>query len=1009
MSLPELDSSDRTISEASLKEWIPGVPFSSVESASEAAFQIAKLGFSLDLHAKFWKLLANRLRSSKSPDKSLRTVSRFLSNSDSPESLASLWVKDLASFESFFEVIELVPSIANVIIDDPEAFDLIRSSGGKSLEQHSLRDEILTEVATARSVLQVSKSLLRYRQRESARIAFGLFARNVSPSESFRQLSSLAEAVLQTAFDVAMRYTMEKLGRPMLPSGYGAKSSLIAFRQLGANQLGFESNIHGMLLAETNGRTDHSSMIANAEFFDRFVLNFRVVLSADQADTEVYRIQFSKPAPFQSSSVVVDSGLAFQHYDLRGRTWERQEFVQSRPIAGDREFGLAFLEQLQPWVYRRYLGDPDIAGLGVNQRKLQRRLTAATNQVVNTAEARQAAEDIEQVVLFHQLLHGHEYPATRVGNTLEAMKKLVEHNLLRKSEATLLEECYTQFRRSDAWKQLHVFEDDLDATVEDQIKISEAIEASRRVIQVRLVESFPENLPISDETDLILDPKPEPFWVEQVLASHKFKNPDLAYQHLIEMAEEEVAILSTRKCRYYLSRIAAPLLQAISATPDPDETLANLAKMSASLGGKGVLWELLAGSPPTMQLIVRLCATSDYLVGLISQSPGMIDELMDSLLLNHLPRRDELEYMLAELCRQTDDIDRNLHSFKNSLHLRVGVRDILGKDSLIDTHRALSDIVEVCIQRILHDEYETLVATYGKPCNHLGKPVAYSVVGLGRLGGQEPNYHSDFSVIILFEDEGGTVHDRSGKAGDTTTCRHFFEQLAQRLMRRCNRNVYAGKLFELDVRFGPLGKSGVLAMQLDPFIEYFQSATATTMERLSLCKARPIAGNTEFASKVIREFSRFVCQAAFEDSDMRAVLAYRNSIRQNVAVDNIKHGEGGTLDVECYVQSLQIFHAKQHPEILVQGTLEAIRMLDRYQIIPHDDAKRLGDGFLVLREIESALRLLNTTVRYDLPRSEDALNKLAFSIGWDSGQVVREKVQRILSFNRATLSRFFQF
>ncbi len=1008
MSFPELDSSDPTFTEASLSEWIREVPFSDTESAKDAVLQIANLRFSSELQKKFLNRLNYRLRTSKTPDESLRVISRFLKNSSFSESIVSRLVEDSAAFETLIEAIELGPSIANTIVDDSEAFELIRSSGGKTFEQTSLRDEILTEVATARSIQQVSKSLLRFRQRESTRIAFGLFARNVSLSEAFRQLSLLAEAVLQTAFDVAMRYTMEKLGRPMLPSGYGAKSSLIAFRQLGANQLGFESTIYGMLLAETHGRTDHSRMIPNAEFFERFVLNFRVVLSAEQADSEVYRIQFSKPAPCQSSSVVVDSGLAFQHYDLRGRTWERQEFVQSRPIAGDKAFGHAFLDQLQPWVYRRYLGDPDIAGLGVNQRKLHRRLTVTSNQVAEVVDVRQAAEDIEQVVLFHQLLHGHEYPATRVGNTLEAMQKLAEHELLHKSEAALLKECYTQFRRTDAWNRIHANDDDLTAKVEDRQKIVEAIDVSRRIIQARLVESFPESLSTSEETDLILDPKPDSLWVEQVLTTHNFKNYNLAYQHLIEMAEEEVAILSTRKCRYYLSRIATSLLKAIAATPDPDETLANLAKMSASLGGKGVLWELVAGNPPTMQLIVRLCATSDYLVGLISQSPGMIDELMDSLLLDHLPRRDELESMLAELCRQTDDIDRNLHSFKNSLHLRVGVRDVLGKDSLIDTHRALSDIVEVCIQRILNDEYESLVANYGKPCDQHGKPVAYTVVGLGRLGGQEPNYGSDFSVIILFEDEGGTVHDRSGKAGDTTTCRHFFEQLAQRLMRRCNRNHYAGKLFELDVRFGPLGKSGVLAMQLDPFIEYFQSATATTMERLSLCKARPIAGNPEFASKVLQKFSQFVCQAAFEESDMRAVLAYRNSIRQHVAVDNLKHSEGGTLDVECYVQALQIFHAKQYPEILVPGTLEAIRILGRCQIIPHADAKRLGDGFLVLREIESALRLLNATVRHDLPHSEVALDKLAFLIGWDSGQVIRERVQDILSYNRATLSRFFQ-
>jgi [glutamine synthetase] adenylyltransferase / [glutamine synthetase]-adenylyl-L-tyrosine phosphorylase len=1011
MSRPELQSAvsfDPTFDEASLRGWRRSAGLANFESATTAVNQIAELGIPSDLLVAFWKQLADQLHASDAPDECLRLVTGVLARTRSPQSMVVLFQRDPTSLASLFEAFAIGPQIADVLIDDPEAFELIRITDGKLLEAYSLRDEILSEVATARSIQQVSKSLLRFRNRESARIAFGLLARNVAPDESFRKLAALADAILRAAFDVAKRYTMEKLGRPMLPSGYGARSSLLAFRQLGAQQLGFESEIALMILAETTGRTDHSRLIPNTEFFDRFVRNFREVLAADEKDEAVYRVQFVKPDPVQSTSDVVDSTLAFQHYDLRGRTWERQEFVQSRSIAGDEAFGQGLLDRLQPWVYRRYLGDPDIAGLGANQRKLQRRLAAEANHRVNAGDARQAAEDIEQMVLFLQLLHGHEYPATRVGNTLEAIQRLAEHHLLRQSESAVLAESYTLFRRSDAKRKLQSTSTASYQSVEDRRKLAEAIEVSMRVINVRLVESFPGSQSITDETDLILEPKPEPFWVDQLLTAHGFKNPVLAYQHLMEMAEEEVAILSTRKCRYYLSRIAAPLLQAIGSTPDPDVTLSNLAKMSASLGGKGVLWELLAGNQPTMQLIVRLSATSDYLVGLISQSPGMIDELIDSLLLNHLPRRDELEYMLAELCRQTDDIDRNLLSFKNSLHLRVGVRDILGKDSLIDTHRALSDIVEVCVQRMLKDEYATLVSQYGKPCNSSGLPVAHTLVGLGKLGGQEPNYHSDFSVILLFEDEGLTVHDRTVRSAETTTCRHFFEQLAQRLMRRCNRNVYAGKLFELDVRFGPLGNSGVLAMHLNTFVEYFQGPLASTLERLSLCKARPIAGNSEFASKAMRQFSNIIRQSAFEDSDRRAVVAYRNAMRQNASVDNIKRGEGGTLDVECFVQSLQICYAQQYPEILVPGTLEALRLLGQFRILTPDEAKVLHEGYLALREIESGLRLMNAVARHDLPRSQDSLNTLAFLIGWESGEKIRTRVQEILAFNRTVLTKFFQ-
>ena len=103
------------------------------------------------------------------------------------------------------------------------------------------------------------------------------------------------------------------------------------------------------------------------------------------------------------------------------------------------------------------------------------------------------------------------------------------------------------------------------------------------------------------------------------------------------LGEEKIRFLSTRRCRHFLAAIAPQLLEAIAATPDPDSTLVNLDKVSDSLGGKGVLWELFSFNPPSLRLYVELCAYSQYLSGILTSNPGMIDDLMDSLVLDKLP------------------------------------------------------------------------------------------------------------------------------------------------------------------------------------------------------------------------------------------------------------------------------------------------------------------------------------------------------------------------------------
>src|SRR4029079_19572799 len=100
------------------------------------------------------------------------------------------------------------------------------------------------------------------------------------------------------------------------------------------------------------------------------------------------------------------------------------------------------------------------------------------------------------------------------------------------------------------------------------------------------------------------------------------------------LSTERISFLSTRRCRHFLASIAPKLLESIAATPDPDFTLINLTKDSESLGGTGELWELFSFKPPTLNLYVRRCATSPYLSNILVSSPGMIDDLMDSLLLD---------------------------------------------------------------------------------------------------------------------------------------------------------------------------------------------------------------------------------------------------------------------------------------------------------------------------------------------------------------------------------------
>src|SRR5260370_37030735 len=102
--------------------------------------------------------------------------------------------------------------------------------------------------------------------------------------------------------------------------------------------------------------------------------------------------------------------------------------------------------------------------------------------------------------------------------------------------------------------------------------------------------------------------------------------------------------------------------------------LVNLEKVSASLGGKAVLWELFSFNTPSLKLYVELCAWSQFLSEILINNPGMIDELLDSLVLNLPGSIDELRQELTELCRNADDPDPIMHSSQDKALRRIGVR-----------------------------------------------------------------------------------------------------------------------------------------------------------------------------------------------------------------------------------------------------------------------------------------------------------------------------------------------
>ncbi len=1045
----------------SAEPWLRSLRVADLPAARANFQRIANYGVTLDLLTQITEQFAAVAPTLADPDMAINNLERFIAASRNPMATAALFERDPDALPNLLQIFTTSQYLSDLLVADKEAYDLLRMTEGEPVSAAALVEEIVNEVHAMGNYAEVLASLRRFKRRETLRIAYGDIVRNQPVETVVRQISYLADAIVEAAVEYARRHLEPQYGVPLRSDGERSRFVVLALGKLGGVELNYSSDIDLIFVYEQDGQTDARRIVSNQEYFERLSKEIMRLLT-EQTDLGVaYRVDLRLRPEGSRAPICTGFDSTLSYYDVKGRTWERQAFVKARAIAGDRELGNELLARLEPWIFRKYLSLADITGIKSLKRRIEEHSTPADGEIRNVKTGHGGIRDIEFVIQFLQLLNGGSLPEVRSGNTLDAIARLEKAGSLTPDERTKLEDNYNMLRKLEHRLQImfdlktHALPNNRDELARIAMRMGyaptrhkTALDAfqddfTRRTRQNRemldhlLHNAFPGDGVSEPEVDLVNDPDPTPERIQEVLGRYPFADIPAAYQNLMALATEKIRFLSTRRCRHFLAAIAPRLLAAIAKTPEPDTTLVNLSRVSDSLGGKAALWELFSFNPPSLELYVRLCAACPYLADILTSNPGMIDELMDSLLVERLPTLTILEESLADLCKGAENVDPILHSFKNAEHVRVGVRDVVGKDDIRFTHAALADIAEACLKQIAQREYQKLVDKFGVPL--IGRPTDEElankivhgywehfapregdvcqpvVLALGKLGGREPNYHSDLDLIFLFE-SGGYTKGRSRSMSsnspflsgeDRTINSHFFSEFGQRLIRVCNQLGPYGRLYEVDARLRPTGKSGALAVSFDAFDRYFTEGPAQLWERQALCKARPVYGSEEAQRHAMAIVARAAFSTPWRPEFAKEIRQMRMRMEEGASKRNLKRGPGGTVDTEFLVQMLQLKHGGNDPSVRVPGTLDALTALEQGGYLAKNDAEYFRRSYRFQRSVEARIRLMDAAGRHELPDNERDLAKLAYLLGYSRPQELVDEAKNTFAENRVRFNQLF--
>jgi len=844
------------------------------------------------------------------------------------------------------------------------------------------------------------------------------------------ELSALAAACLQRAYEVCGRQLQDDFGKPLEIDEAGnqqlAEMTILGMGKFGGNELNFSSDIdlifcYSSSYGEISGGSKGEKISLHRYFIKLAELVTRALHQVTE-DGFVFRVDTRLRPDGNSGDLVISVTGAETYYESWGQSWERAAMIKARPVAGSIPLGVELLKRLKPFIYRRYLDFGMIEDIKLMKQKINASLSREQEGERNLKLGRGGIREIEFFIQALQLINAGTRPQLQNRNTLQMLQLLEQEQLIASEEQQLLSDAYRFLRTVEHRIQIVQEQQTHSLPTRPQERLVLArrcgfddsdsffieLERHRQGVSAIFQDLFhsaeDEEIEVRPEVNFIFDQESDTDLVKDILEEKGFKNPDAAYESLTWLRGGDPHKRLTERGRRCLNRLAPLLLTELLDSTNPDQALNNLERFIRGIRARTSYFSLLAENSGIVKVLIALFSSSQLLSRIFIQRPELLDTLVARSYAMENKNRDQLATSLAEQMQLAEDYEMQLDGlrrFRNEEFLRIALTDLRGQMKQGEGAKQLSWVAEVCLEQAIEMARKELAVRFGAPytCDvgDEAEETAFAIVGMGKLGGLELNYHSDLDIIFIYDSEGqtrpieGTDPDRFRQLSN----HEYFAKLAQRIITALTLVTREGAVYEIDTRLRPSGNQGPLVTSLSAFKRYHQES-AQPWERQAMTKARVVSGPEEFATRLQQLISELAFDRPVPDDLQPEIYRLRTRMEKEIAKEsdahlNIKTGRGGMVDVEFIAQYLQLRYARQIKALWRQNTLEILRVLAENDILHVAEAETLINGYKFLRRLENKLRLLHDQSINELSSEPKILRKVAKSLGYGKKELVPEK------------------
>ena len=960
---------------------------------------------------EIWPTISRLLADCPDPDRAFNNFERFVHANFSSANLYENLKKYPHFLEIFIHICSRSQYLADILIRHPEFFYWLVIEG---INQRTSKEQILQEGKRSlekQTQLEACLEILkRIKRREMLRIATQEFMGFADLKVTTKALSDLADAIVELVYQLHYQQLWSNFGHPQ------AKFAIIGLGKLGGRELNYASDIDIIFLYSQEGelqRLDGRGSTSYHQFFN--LLAERIVHSLTQISygEALYRVD-TRLRPDGESGPLARSLLSYIHYyEMRGRIWERQMLIKARPIAGDQQLGQKFLEQIKPFVYPKTFFRSPLEQISQLKQQIEASITAKGTETRNIKLKRGGIRDIEFVLQAFQLLNGGRIPELQIPNTMEALQALYDFKLLSSNEFTTLSEAYQFYRTVEhrlqmlEGRQTHLLPDN--EVQWNFLAKSLGIASGKELIeklsnyenQVRKIYDsvFAVSTKVEEmDSAFLLDPDITPEKAAPLLEPLRCKNPLAILRSLHHLAYGRTTEIWPAGTKESFQLLLPHLLEALKNTPDPETTLVQFENLVVASRVPKMLYQICLENRALFYLLIRLCSTTLQLAQIFAQAPANFDILFNFENLEQDFQPDQTAQQFWDLYANLsfEEYIRQLVRMKNFEYLRIGMQDLSRKLSPEQVWQQLSDLADVTLQLCLRKQLADLVHLHPKQ-----SLPPFGIFGLGKLGGRELNFASDLDIIFFFQEP------RTG----TAETAQIFTQLIQHLINAFRQITPSGFLYKIDTRLRPEGSSAPLVITTQQYLDYLRKR-AQLWERQSLIKLRFIAGDATFGQCLENEVRQFVFATSLDSLQIDQIQQMRFSMEAKSAGIgaqlDIKNAPGGIVDVEFLVQMLQLLYGNLEPALQTYSTLSALSALAELGLLSKETAKFTERHFLFLRQIEKYVKVGLGKTRAVVPLHSEALDFLAYCLGFSRGEEFRKTLQEQMAKMRELFLQVFE-